>query len=267
MSDSLSNLKDTMSYLLISGLILAIGGLIGVLIMAVRKMPTLAKLLLEPKPKLPSESLGEKVKTRLQGIKYSGFLPQMMSSLEKGLRRFRLLILKTDNFFVALIKRARNKSDTWNIRSRAWMEHRRLKKKEKTQLLENLDKVEISQTLERTKEEVAKDEDKAFQEKVEIVNCVEEAEVVEPVVGEPVIKPDEEEILTVSEDEKKQIDAIVQNPKDTEAYRALCDIYFHQQNYSDARACFRQLLKLAPGDADAKAKLESIKGLRGAKKK
>ena len=256
-----------MSYLLISGLVLAVGGLIGLLVMATRRMSTLAKLSLEPKPKLPEESLKEKVKTQLYGIKYSSFLPLVLSSLEKSLRKFRLLILKMDNFFVGLIKKAREKSDVWTIRSRAWVEHRRLKKKEKIQLLEKLDKVEVSQALEKIKGEVAKDEDAAFQEKVEIVNSVEEEKVIEPVISEPAIKPDEEEILTVSEEEKKYIDAIAENPKDVEAYRALCDIYFNQQNYSDARACFRQLLKLDPDDVGAKEKLENIKGLRNPKKK
>lgn len=230
-----------------------------------RKIPTIAKLSQEPQPSLNGK-LGEEIKTRLNTIKYSNILPLALGWLEKNLRKLRLGVLRIDNLFVAWIKKSKERSDVWTIRSRAWMEHRRLKKKEKTQLLEKLDKAEVSQALAKIKEEVAKDEDKAFQEKVEIVNSVEEEKVIEPVVATLEAKPDEEEVLVVSEDEKKYIDIIAQNPKDVPAYRALCDMYLNRQNYSDARACFRQLLKLVPGDEDAKTKLESIKGLRGSKK-
>lgn len=233
-----------------------------------RKVPTLAKLSNEVLPSLNGK-ISEGIKTRLRGIKYSNFFPLILSGLEKNLRKFRLLVLRIDNLFVGWIKRARDKSDTWTIRSRAWMEHRRLKKKEETQLLEELDKVEVSQTIQQIEKEVAKDEDNAFKEKVAIVNSVEEtASMVEPAaveVFEP--KPEEEEILTVSEEEKKYIDAIAQNPKDVDSYRVLCDIYLNQQSYSDARACFRQVLKLDPNDEATRAKLESIKGLRSGKKK
>jgi len=230
-------------------------------------MPTLANLSQEPQPSLNGK-LGEEIKARIRGIKYSNFLPMALTQLEKNLRRLRLFVLRIDNLFVALIKKSRDHSDVWTIRSRAWMEHRRLKKKEKIQLLEQLDKVEVSQTIQNIAKEVAKDEDEAFKEKVAIVNSVEDENVVEPLIVQPIEEqPEEEEILTVSEEEKKYIDAIAQNPKDVESYRALCDMYFNRQSYSDARACFRQVLKLDPSDEATKAKLESIKGLKSAKKK
>ncbi len=226
------------------GFILLAGGLVGVLIIVLRKIPTLAKLSRENQPPLNGK-LSEEIKARFHGLKYSNFLPAFLGQLEKSLRKFRLAILRMDNLFVALIKQARDRSDVWTIRSRAWMEDRRLKKKEETQLLEKLDKIEVSENLEKIHKEVAKDEDNAFKEKVAIVNSVGEEKVIEPVASEVVEQqPEEEEILTVTEEEKKYIDAIAANPKDLEAYRALCDIYFNQQNYSDERAWFRQDLKL-----------------------
>lgn len=233
-----------------------------------RKIPSLAKLSRDPQPSLNGK-LGEEIKAQLHGLKYSNFLPMALSQLEKSLRRIRLFVLKLDNLFAAWIKKSRDKSDVWTIRSRAWMEHRRLKKKEKTQFLEQLDKAEVSQTIKKIEQEVAKDEEKAFKEKVEIVNSIEETKPVEQPASVEVLEeqPEEEEILTVTEEEKKYIDAITENPKDLVAYRSLCDIYYNQQNYSDARACFRQVLKLDPSDEQTKAKLEKIKGLRSAKKK
>lgn len=255
-----------MSWITLVGAILFAVGALGALLLVARKIPTLAKLSREEQPSLNGK-LGEEIKVRLNGLKYSNFLPLFLGQLEKNLRRFRLSILRIDNLFVNWIKQAREWGDAWTIRSRAWMEHRRLRKKEKIYPLEKLDKVEVSENLEKIHKEVAKEEDLAFKEKVEIVNSVEEEKVIESVPGqetEPL--PEEEEILTVSEEEKKYIDAIAQNPKDVASYRALCDIYFNRQSYSDARACFRQVLKLDPTDEATKAKLESIKGLRGGKK-
>jgi len=254
-----------MSWLTILGLILFFGGAAGVLFVIFRKIPTLVKLP-QQLPAAPETEWYEKIKNRFKAMRYSTYQPMFLNWLEKSLRKFRLLILKIDNLFIDWIKSAREKSEVWTVRSRAWMEHRRFKKKEKAQVLEKLDKAEVSETLEKIEQEVAKEEDEAFKEKVEILNSVDGEKTVEPAVSELKVEPDEEEILTVSEDEKKYIDVIAQNPKDITAYRALCDIYLKQQNYSDARACFRQLLKLAPGDADAKAKLENIKGLKSSKK-
>ena len=255
-----------MSWLIIVGAILCGGGVLGVLFLVVRKMPTLAKLSEMPRP-VSGDKFFENFIMRLRGVKYSTYRPLILNWLEKNLRRFHLLILKMDNFFVKWIKSSREKSEVWTIRSRAFLEHRRIKRREKAQLLEKLDRVEVSETLEKITQEVAKDEDSAFKEKVAIVNSVEEEKVIEPVASEVVEQqPEEEEILTVSEEEKKYIDAIAQNPKDVNSYRALCDIYLNQQSYADARACFRQVLKLDPSDETTKQKLEGIKGLRGGKK-
>lgn len=256
-----------MSWITILGWVLFIGGVIGLATIVLRKVSSLAKLPFVAQPSLNGK-ISEGIKTSLSEIKYSNFLPRVLSEVEKGLRKFRLFVLKLDNLFVAWIKQARDKSDVLTIRSRAWMEHRRLKKKEETQLLEELDKVEVSESLEKIHKEVAKEEDSAFKEKVEIVNSVDEEKAIEPVANETVEEqPEEEEIMTVSEEEKKYIDAIAENPKDVDSYRALCDIYVSQQSYSDARACFRQVLKLDPTDEVTKQKLESIKGLRSGKKK
>jgi tetratricopeptide (TPR) repeat protein len=255
-----------MNLLLISAIILLTAGLAGVFVLLFRKISTLVKLSQEARPSLNGK-IKEEIKIKLSDIKYSSVLPEALSWLEKILRKFRILILKVDNLFTGWIKNSREKSEILTIRSRAWMEHHRLRKKEKTQLLEKLDKAEVSENLAKIHQEVAKDEDKAFEEKVEIINSVDEEKVIEPSSDEPVQPQVEEEILVVSEEEKKYIDAIAQNPKDIDSYRVLCDIYLNQQSYSDARACFRQVLKLVPGDQDATAKLESIKGLRSTKKK
>ncbi|TSC53511.1 MAG: Uncharacterized protein LiPW39_231 [Parcubacteria group bacterium LiPW_39] len=249
--------------------------------MVVRKIPTLAKLS-PPTQNAPAISWREKFRFHLREIKYSTYRPLILSWLEKVLRKLRLLILKTDNLFINWIKFARSKSEVWTIRSRAWMEHRRLKKKAKAQVLEKLDKVELSQTLEKIKLEAAAEEDEALKEKIKNLNgdgigravlpqtTNEDKKEFLPVYGvksapETAQAVQTPEIAPAEPEEKKYIDLIAQNPKDTAAYRALGFIYLKQKNYSDARACFRQVLKIEPDDTGIKIKLDEIKGLKNKK--
>ena len=233
--------------------------------MVIKKISTLVKLQ-EIQP-IPQTKLGERIKIRLKGIKYSTYRPLVLEWLEKNLRKFRLLILKIDNLFINLINHAKDRSQVWKIRSGAWREHSRLKKKEKIQVLEKLDKVEVSETLEKIKEEVAKEEDKALKDKIEIVangnglSHPAEPEAIPNQVAETIIE--EEPIVT--DEEKKCIDLIAANPKNIDAYRSLGFVYLNQKNYSDARACFRRVLKLKPEDQEVKNKLNEIRGLRAKK--
>lgn len=249
-----------MFYLLILAIGLMAAGLGGVLVMVARKIPTLAKLPAASEP-VPTDSWSQRFWLRLKEIRYSTYRPTVLNWLEKNLRRFRILILKIDNLFIAWIAKAREKSQVWTVRSRAWVEHRRLKKREKSQVLEKLDKVEVSEGLEKIKEEMAQEEDEALLEKIEAVN----GKTAPPETKEEASVLPENIAPAVSEEEKKYIDLITQNPKDTEAYRVLGYIYLKQKNYSDARACFRQVLKLKPEDEEIKNKLEEIKGLKGRK--
>lgn len=245
----------------------------GLIFMVVRKIPTLVKLP-PPTEMTPAVSFSQKLKFRLRGIKYSTYRPLILNWLEKNLRKLRLLILKIDNLFVGWIKSARHKSEIWTVRSGAWMEHMRFKKKEKAQVLEKLDKVEISQTLEKINKEVAAEEDQALKEKIGQVNGNGGRPAAQADNGnektafliQEAQPPKEAELppqgLPSVTEENRYIDLIAQNPKDAEAYRVLGSIYLKQKNYSDARACFRQVLKIEPDDMGIKIKLNEIKGLR-----
>lgn len=254
--------------MIILGLILLVLGLAGILFLAVKKIPLLAKLPVESGTvvKNPEDGL---FKNRFNEIKYSSWRPALLVWVEKNLRKFRLFILKLDNLFVDWIKSYRERSEIWTVRSRAWMEHSRIKRKEKAQVLEKLDKVEVSETMEKIKKEVAADEDKALKEK--IINEVkfekkEEEAVVSGFVQSKIDSVKAPDNFNFAEEEKKCIDSISANPKDIEAYKSLGFLYLRQKNYSDARACFRQVLKFDPSCDEIKNKLNEIRGLRGIKK-
>ncbi len=254
-----------MAPLSIFAIVLIVGGLAGIVFIVIRKIPILVKL-----QEIQSASpigLGEKIKIGFKTLKYSTYRPLVLGWVEKNLRKLRLLILKIDNFFIGLINQSRERSQVWQIRSRAWIEHRRLKKKEKLQVLETLDKVEVSESLEKINQEVAKDEDVAFKEKVETVANGNGIKLEEELPGVLENKENKEiaQEIPVSDEEKKYIDLIAENHKDVKAYRALGFLYLNQKNYGDARACFRRVLKLEPQDEEVKIKLDEIRGLKSKK--
>ncbi len=242
--------------------------------MLARKIPALAKL-----PEIERAWIQQRwwewLISNLKALRYSTYQPAILHSLEKALRRARLWFLKIDNLFERLIKNSRSTSEAWTIKSRAWMEHRRLKKREKTHVLEKLDKAEVSHEIEKIHQAMAKEEDAALLEKID--NLSEAVEIVQEMIEktpeEALIEITEEaaheaveEVASVTPEEQQYIDQISENPKNIEAYRALGFIYLRQRNYSDARACFRRVLKHQPGDEAVKIKLEEIKGLRSVKK-
>ncbi len=67
--------------------------------------------------------------------------------------------------------------------------------------------------------------------------------------------------------EKKLINKIGQNPRDKEVYRQLGELYLKMKNYNDSEGCYKQILKIAVRDIDARRKIERIKLLKRSQKK
>jgi tetratricopeptide (TPR) repeat protein len=155
--------------------------------------------------------------------------------LEKVLRKIRVVLLKTDNLFVDLISRAREKSQVWTVRSRAWMEQHQLRKIKKLEILEKLDKAQVVETIQKAKEEVKKNG--GFKEKIKRPNF---------------------DAIACQTEERKLIDLIARNPRDVQAFRKLGFLYCQMENKEDARNCFKQVIKINPGDFEVVSKLREI---------
>lgn len=235
------------SLLFIFGLVLTVGGFFGIALIVFRKISVLAKL---PEESLVSQTaLKDKAKALARGLQYSTFRPVLFSWLEKVLRKTRVFVLRLDNIFLSLIAQARDKSQVWTIRSRAWIEHNRLKKREKISVLEGLDKVEVLENLNKNKQLHDKEEDLAFRQKLENMTSQEET------------SEQEAAAIVFSAEEKDCIDEIAKNPKSVDAYKRLGFLYLRHKNFPDARSCFRQVLKLSPEENEVKKKLEEVEGL------
>ncbi len=67
--------------------------------------------------------------------------------------------------------------------------------------------------------------------------------------------------------EEELIDRIAKNPKDAPAYEELGDYYMEGGNLSDAKACYRQVIKLSPLNREVKEKVRRLERLLVQKEK
>lgn len=128
-----------MASLLIFSYLFLVIGLIGALVIIFRKIPVLLKLPSQPDESYQKLPLNNKASNLIKGIPSSPrYGLALLNITEKLLRRVRILFLRLDNFFVALINRSRNKSHDLAIKSKEWMSARRMKKIEKLKLMASL---------------------------------------------------------------------------------------------------------------------------------
>ena len=62
----------------------------------------------------------------------------------------------------------------------------------------------------------------------------------------------------LDEAEKIYIEVVKKDPKNIKAYWALGEIYLKRHNFGDAKAAFRQVKKLDPGDEEAQLQLKKL---------
>lgn len=61
--------------------------------------------------------------------------------------------------------------------------------------------------------------------------------------------------------EEELIDRIAKNPKDAASYEELGDYYLQNENLEDAKACYRQVIKLSPLNREVKEKVRKLERL------
>ncbi len=61
--------------------------------------------------------------------------------------------------------------------------------------------------------------------------------------------------------EEELIDRIAKNPKDAASYEELGDYYMSNENLEDAKACYRQVIKLSPLNREVKEKVRKLERL------
>jgi len=163
--------------------------------------------------------------------------------LEKMTKRFKLMSLKSHNALETWSKKIREKKED-RLRARE-----ELKQQQDAAIAE----------LELKEEDDTKKPKDILAEiaKPEVAQKVKKETVMPPMVREEVAIPEPKE-EEKGEYESALIERIAMNPRDIEAYERLGDYYVELGNSIDAVECFKQVVKLSPGNRKAKLAIRKL---------
>jgi len=167
---------------------------------------------------------------RIKGIDYKHYWLNFIISLEKFLRRIKIIFLKIENLLTKWISGLRNRSQIMTQKSKEWIRHKEAKRRK--------DKKDVSK---------------------EIIVKVNREETIDSL---PELDQDDlpiEELKKPIKEEQKWIDLIVENPENITAYKFLGILYWKQHNYSDAKASLEMAVKFGSKDKKVKDILEELK--------
>jgi len=82
--------------------------------------------------------------------------------------------------------------------------------------------------------------------------------IVRPTISKKVVKPQK---IKENQFEKKLINKIAANPKDIKAYKQLGEYYMKIKSWNYAKECFKQIIKLNPGNINARIKIRKLERL------
>jgi tetratricopeptide (TPR) repeat protein len=227
---------------------LVVLSLAGIIVFLFKKSQKVAQLsLLEDKKNsalavMPGRgSLGNANGKRLQNFKQA-----ILVFLEKMTRRSRIIILKIENTFSG------------------WSESLREKRKKHTHL-NNSQESEGGEAIELNSESVSAEEklkEYRFEKEDQGENIFKrrrsEKEKEEKIQERKIGKTREKSQL-----EDALIERIASNPKDTEAYERLGEYYFEIGNYDHSKECYKQVMKLSPGNFNARSRMRKLERMLG----
>jgi len=192
-----------------------------------KKIPVLANLSEE---EITILSRKKSVFQRIKGIDYKHYWLNFIISLEKFLRKIKIIFLKIENLLTKWISWLRNRSQIMTQKSKEWIKHKEAKRREdkKDIIKETIIKVNREKTIDFLPE---LDEDDL-----------------------PI-----EELKKPIKEEQKWIDLIIENPENITAYKFLGILYWKQHNYSDAKASLEMAVKFGSKDKKVKEILEELK--------
>lgn len=209
--------------------ILVVLSVIGVILLLMRKVPEINKL-------EEQEEMDDRLaRTRMVGDRsVSSRLENSGGSKIKSLLNFVFLALgKMVKLFQAMLSGLQNIFKSWS------------------------DAIQNKGGVRQTKEEKL----------ANIQNIVEEEEkIVRPFISDKVVTPviDDSRKKEIKERlEEILIERIAANPKDLEAYERLGEYYMEIGNLDHSKECFKQVIKLDPGNRSVKYKIRKLERLLG----
>jgi len=158
-------------------------------------------------------------------------------SLEKFLRRLKIIFLKIENLLTIWIKGLRGKSQIMTQKSRDWIKQKEIKRRiPKEKNISDKEKKEVPIEINKKEDIIQSEED---DDELSI------SELKKPI-----------------KEEQKWIDLIVENPNNITAYKFLGLLYWKQHNYSDAKASLELAIKMGCKDKKVEEVLKELKNMR-----
>lgn len=187
--------------------------------------------------------------------------------VEKFLRRTRITFLKLDTKIALLLKNLREKNA--EIAEKAEEDGNPVEagSDEVASGMENKKRDFVSKRHDiRDKAEKFFRRHKSVETSLEVAPTLNNAAVADADVTKTTDEADGDKVRT--QKEQGYIDALIQNPRDINAYWKLGILYYRRRNFNDALACFRQIVKIDPDHDRAKEKaLELMEKMRSQREK
>ncbi len=198
--------------------ILVVLSLAGIIWLLMRKVPQLKKL----EEKNLKKNYDKNIKRNIENHNNKS-----ESRLEKIKRLFKKLI----SFFIKTFK------------NKIYQKIKTVWKNKKMSEIQNIDK-------ENNRSFKDKDKDKSLEE-----FFGRKEKVTHPMISKKIVRP---QGLKENQFEKIMISRIASNPKNVKAYEELGEYYIEIKNWKDAKECFKQTMKLDPGNRKARTKIREI---------
>ncbi len=251
---------------------LVILSLIGLIVFLMKKSKKAADLSVEtPEEKIFREQetkagFFRKIFSGAKSIKGENARHFFLAVLEKITRSSRIIFLKLESRFggwSSLIREKRKKRIKKGFKGSEIAEDdamRRLQEYEPGKSAA-IKKEKIGKKAENTESKTGRLSIEDLKEKNEAVRAAEaEEKIVKPIISEKVASP---RPRTEIKDrlEELLIERIAVNPKDIEAYERLGEYYLEIRSLGDAKECFKQVLKLDPGNRNGKYRMRRLENL------
>lgn len=211
--------------------LIIVASIAGIIAIIVRKLPTLSSIPDDMKiadingksEKFKVPGFLHKLWLKIKSFKYSEHFHKLLDITEKFLRKLKVMFLKIEN-----------KTSDWAEALRKHSQNFKIRREGIEIEVKSADESANSSFVSLKKSESRSSANKEDKD----------------------TSPADKELNAL---EEKYISEITKNPRNTEAYRRLGDLYIKKNNISDARETFRQILRLNPSDKDAGLKLMKLR--------
>lgn len=237
--------------------ILVVLSLVGIIVFLVKKSSKIKKAFQEDKAlamrsKITKVDISENANGESNGNKWKKAENWFLIFLEKMTKRLKTIFLRLEVWFNNLSTRIRNRRNKTELP----VQKNDLKIEKEDEILEKVISYKTKSISENISEVKPREE---REKKIEIL-AQEEEKVPQPMISKEATLP---KSGIKSKLEELLIERVASNPKDIEAYERLGEYYMEIENYSDAKECFKQVLKLNPTNRNVKYKIKRLERLLG----